>query len=90
MALTQSKSCISLLGSTSVSNDSLNCHAFLMSSQLSQQGIFWLQTAAGLALSQRALNPVGPDWTGDNLTSALIAPPITSDIILDRLVLSFG
>ncbi|KAL0043487.1 hypothetical protein WJX79_006150 [Trebouxia sp. C0005] len=38
MALTQSKSCISLLGSTSVSNDSLNCHAFLMSSQGTQSG----------------------------------------------------
>ena len=44
----------------------------------------------GMALPCRALSPATPDWAGDNLTSALMAHPIRSDIELNSFSLGFG
>ncbi len=44
----------------------------------------------GMALPCRALNPVTLGWSGDNLTSCLMAHPIRLDIVLDCLSLSVG
>ncbi len=44
----------------------------------------------GVALPCRAHNPATPEWTCDNLTSALIAYPIRSGITLDCLSFTFG